>query len=362
MESLLLTFVYLIPLNFVGQYYAGSLLGERTRYRGILLLSAPLTGPQILFAKTLPYLAFAALFSLVATLFLGAGALAFLATLPIFAFFLAATCLAALLARSYRELTFFVTTMSVALSTYLFLPAIFTQVHPIAFISPISVVAAGIRAESVPLLSFLYSITPLSLAAVVLGAFATALYREESLFAPQKVMSKLLDAVNAALPRRSAFLVAGAMVLPFVFGLELLVLAFAASFPLRTALGVFLVGVALIEELAKALPAAAHFRRSLVHANPNVVGLLVGTGFFLGEKLGLLFSLVGLDLVPLGGTLLTSYGITTSFLLVLGPWALHVVTATITAHAAKRRLLLLGVPLAIFVHVAYNWLVIRTAT
>lgn len=364
MRSLLLTFVYLIPLNFVGQYYAGSLLTERTRQRGILLLSAPLTGPEILMGKTLPYLAFAVLYSLAATLFLGAGALAFLATVPIFAFFLASTCFAGLLARSYRELTFFVTTMSVALSTYLFLPAIFTQVHPIAFISPISVIAAGIRDEPVPFLSFLYSVTPLFSAALVLAILSALLYREETLFAPRGVGAKVLDAVHLSLPRPRRFLWAGMLVLPFVFGAELFVLAFAISLPLRLALPVFLVGVAIVEELAKALPAFAHYRRARSRFAPARLGLLMGTGFFLGEKLALLFSLVGIGLLPLGRALLDSYGVTTSFLLILAPWALHVATSLLTTYAARWGTLtfVLGLPLAASVHVVYNWTVIRAAS
>jgi ABC-type Na+ efflux pump permease subunit len=361
MRSLLLTFVYLVPLNFVGQYYAGSLLAERTRRRGVLLLSTPMTGPQVLLGKTLPYLGFAVLFGAVATLFLGSGLLGFLAVLPVFSFFLIATCFGALVARSYRELTFLITTMSVALSTYLFLPAIFTQVHPIAFISPISVVAAQIRHEHVPLLSFLYSITPLSLAALVLGLLSGALYREETLFAPRRVTSKLMDALQILLPHARTFFFAGLLAIPFVFGAELFVLAFAASLPPGAAVGVFLLGVALVEEIAKSLPSLAHYRRSSQPRSPWTVGALIGMGFFLGEKISILFALIGLDLLPLGQTLLASTGVTTSLLLIFAPLALHVVTSWITSHAARagRWMYLLGLLVAMLVHTLYNWTVIR---
>lgn len=361
MRSLLLTFVFLIPLNFVGQYYAGSLLQERTRHRGILLLSAPLTGPQILLGKSLPYLGIGLIFALVGTLILQAGPLAFLATVPIFAFFLAATSLAALLARSYRELTFFVTTMSVALSTYLFLPAIFTQVHPVAFISPISVVAAGIRSEGVAWPHFLYSITPLTLAALVLAYLSARLYREDSLFAPRKVGAKVLDAIHLSLGTRRQFLFAGALTIPFVFGAELFVLAFAVSFPPRTVLLLFLIGVAAVEEVAKALPSLAHYRRSREPRPFLLAGGLIGTGFFLGEKLSLLFSLVGLGLLPLGDALLSAHGVGTGVFLVLAPLLLHGVTATITAYGASRGAWTFAASLllAIAVHAFYNAEVIR---
>ena len=364
MRSLLLTFLYLVPMNFISQYYASSLLGERTRNRGVLLLSAPITGPQILLGKTLPYIGITLLLAIIITVYLGAGLLSFVAILPVLAFFLAATSFAALIARSYRELTFLVTTMSVGLSTFLFLPAIFTQVHPIAFISPISVVAAQLRDEAVPLASVIYSITPLTFAAGVLGLLATVMYREEMLFAPKKIVAKILDSIHLLVRGPKGFLVAGIVVLPFVFGVELFLLAFAVTLPLNIAIMVFLIGVATIEEIAKAIPSLSHYRHATNPRRPWVAGLTIGVGFFLGEKVGLFLSVVGLQLIPLGQTLLTNYGISTTAILVLAPLALHVVTATISAYAARsgRWAVLLGIPIAIAIHVYYNLRVIELAS
>ncbi len=364
MRSLLLTFLYLVPMNFISQYYASSLLGERTRNRGVLLLSAPITGPQILLGKTLPYIAITLFLAVIITVYLGAGLLSFIAILPVLGFFLAATSFAALIARSYRELTFLVTTMSVGLSTFLFLPAIFTQVHPIAFISPISVVAAQLRDEAVPLASVIYSITPLTFAGAILALLATLMYREEMLFAPKKIVAKILDAIHLVVQGPKGFLVAGIVVLPFVFGIELFLLALSITLPLRLAIMVFLIGVATIEEIAKAIPALAHYRNSTHPRRPWVAGLTIGIGFFLGEKVGLFLSVVGLQLIPLGQTLLTNYGVSTTALLVLAPLVLHIVTATISAYAAKtgRWAVLIGIPIAIALHVFYNLQVIRLAS
>ncbi|HEX9817128.1 MAG TPA: hypothetical protein VGB18_09125 [Candidatus Thermoplasmatota archaeon] len=364
MRSLLLTFLYLVPMNFISQYYASSLLGERTRNRGVLLLSAPITGPQILLGKTLPYIGITLFLAVIITVYLGAGLLSFIAILPVLGFFLAATSFAALIARSYRELTFLVTTMSVGLSTFLFLPAIFTQVHPIAFISPISVVAAQLRDEAVPFASVIYSVTPLTFAGAVLALLATLMYREEMLFAPKKITAKILDSIHLVVHGPKGFLVAGIVVLPFVFGLELFLLALSVTLPLRLAIMVFLIGVATIEEIAKAIPALAHYRNAAHPRRPWVAGLTIGIGFFLGEKVGLFLSVVGLQLIPLGQTLLTNYGISTTALLVLAPLVLHVVTATISAYAARtgRWAVLIGIPVAIALHVLYNLQVIRLAS
>jgi ABC-type Na+ efflux pump permease subunit len=364
MRSLLLTFLYLVPMNFISQYYASSLLAERTRNRGLLLLSAPLTGPEILLGKSLPYIVITLILAVAITLYLGAGIISFIAILPVLGFFLASTSFAALIARSYRELTFLITTMSVGLSTFLFLPAIFTQVHPIAFISPISVVAAQLRNESVPFASLLYSITPITFAALVLGIMATTMYREEMLFAPKKIVAKVLDSINLLVHGPKGFLVAGIVALPFVFGVELFLLAFCVTLPIRLAILVFLIGVATIEEIAKALPSLAHYRGGQATRRPWIVGLTIGIGFFLGEKVGLFLSVIGLQLIPLGETLLTNYGVAASLFLVLAPLALHIATATISAYSARagRWTVLVGIPVAIAVHVIYNLQVIRLAS
>jgi len=66
-RSLLLTFAYLIPMNFLGQLAAGTLLQERIRRRGVLVLSAPLSGPRILAARMTPFAVLAALVLVAAT-------------------------------------------------------------------------------------------------------------------------------------------------------------------------------------------------------------------------------------------------------------------------------------------------------
>ncbi|OYR84317.1 PrsW family intramembrane metalloprotease, partial [Halorubrum distributum] len=58
--SLLLAFVFLVPMNFLIQAYGSSILDERTNRRGEPLLVTPLSPAEIVAGKTLPYAAAAA--------------------------------------------------------------------------------------------------------------------------------------------------------------------------------------------------------------------------------------------------------------------------------------------------------------
>ncbi|MDZ5811193.1 PrsW family intramembrane metalloprotease, partial [Halorubrum sp. AD140] len=59
--SLLLAFVFLVPMNFLIQAYGSSVLDERTNRRGEPLLVTPLSPVDIVAGKTLPYVAAAVL-------------------------------------------------------------------------------------------------------------------------------------------------------------------------------------------------------------------------------------------------------------------------------------------------------------
>jgi hypothetical protein len=356
MQSLLLTFAYLIPMNFLGQFYSGSFYAERVRRRGVLLLSTPMTSGQILLGKSLPYLAVTLLFAVVVTLVIGAGWLGFLASLPIVGFVLASSLLLALVAPHPRALTFLLVAITTLFSTFLFLPAVFVEIHPVAFISPVSVIATSIRQELMTTGEFLYATVPLTLITLALAAVSVPLYREESLFSPRGMLSRVVDAVGIQFRSRWRLVGAGVLTVPFAMGLELFVLVFAIALDLRVAFLFFLFGAAFVEEALKALPAYGHLGRPGAQHPPWLVGLLIGTGFFVGEKLALLLGLVGFGLLDVGPDVLATFGIAGDVTLVVAPLALHVGTVTITAYMCRRGRggVLLGWWIAGLVHVAYN--------
>jgi ABC-type Na+ efflux pump permease subunit len=332
-RSLLLTFAFLIPMNLVAQLCAGSLLSERVRHRGLLLLTTPLSGPRILLGRVLPHLAVTLGVVLVAGLAVGAGWQGFAAALPMVLLVLAIAVVLGLLARNERELTFLLTAATTALSTFLFLPAIFTTLPPVAFLSPVSVVANSIDGNAVAWGPFLYATVPLALATLALALLAAGLYREETLFATRGLGGKGMDGVRRLVPGRGRLVLAGILAVPFALALELFILALVIPLGLRAAFPAFVLGVAFVEEALKLVPARAHAQAG--HRG-WLAGALSGTGFFLGEKLALLVALAGFGLLPDGSTSLALWGIGGSALVLLAPLALHAGCSAVAASGTRR--------------------------
>ena len=373
-QSLVLAFVFIIPLNFLIQAYGSTILSERLNRRGELLLVSPVSRFDIIGGKTLPYFAGAMLVEGVIAVGLtyfstgGFGGLVSLAAIaPVVLLFLAATFLGAMFARSFKELTFVTVTITVSLTSYAFVPAIFTDVNPIALISPLTIVVRDLQGQAIPATEFFFSVTPPLLTAVVLFGLGAGLYREEDMFAQRAIPLKVLDALAGRIRARWHVGLLTMLLLPFVFVLELL--AIATLFALQElSIPLVLVAVAVIEELAKSLHVYAgyvHKRFSAGLKTALVVGVISGVGFSLAEKLTAIAQLVGLQDIQTGQAGLQTGLIQGSDpLLLLGasllaPLLLHVVTAAISAVGASRnrRAYAVALLVAITVHFAYNYTV-----
>jgi ABC-type Na+ efflux pump permease subunit len=375
-QSLVLAFLFLLPMNFIIQAYGSTMLSERLNRRGELLLVAPVTRFDIIGGKTLPYFtaAIGAVGVIATALQLDSFSpvsvlLSMLAVTPIAMLFLSATFLGAMFARSFKELTFVTVTVTVSLTTYAFVPAIFTDVGAVALISPLTIVVRNIQNVPVGFWEFVFSTTPPTLTAGVLFVLGAGLYREEDMFTQRRIPLKVLDALAARVHGKWSVLVLSILLLPFVFVLELVGVATFFAIPPELAIPVMLVIVAVVEEVAKSLHVYAgfvhgRFERALVPA--VVVGAFSGLGFFLGEKLTLLAQAVGLQNLPIGNALLRESGTAADpSVLVLGalllmPLLLHTVTAAISAVGASRdrRSYTIALGIAITLHLAYNLTVV----
>jgi ABC-type Na+ efflux pump permease subunit len=369
-QSLVLAFVFIIPLNFLIQAYGSTILSERLNRRGELMLVSPVTRLDIVGGKTLPYFAGAMAVEgaiAVGLVYLRQGTLGGLVSVaaitPLVLLFLAATFLGAMFARSFKELTFVTVTITVSLTSYAFIPAIFTEINPIALISPLTLVVRDLQGEAIALPEFVFSTTPPLLSALVLFGLGLGLYREEDMFAQRSVPLKLLDALAGRVHRRWHVAALTAALLPFVFVLELL--AIATLFALgELSIPLVLVVVAVVEELAKSLhvyAAYAHSRFDRGLRTALALGVLSGVGFFLGEKLTLIAQLVGLPELQVGQAGL-QIGVLSGVALLVAPLALHVVTAAVSAVGASRgrRPYAVALGIAIALHLAYNFTVVMT--
>ncbi len=369
-QSLVLAFLFIIPLNFLIQVYGSTILSERLDRRGELLLVAPVSRGEIIGGKTLPYVVGAMVVE--ATLAVGlvylvqgrlGGLVSVLAVTPLVVLFLGTTFLGAMFARSYRELTFVTVTITVGLTAYAFVPAIFTDVNEIALISPLTLVVQELQAETVSLPAMAFSLTPPLLVAGVCFALGAGLYREEDMFAQRSIPGRVLDALAGPVTARWQVGVMTMVLVPFVFVAQLF--AIALFFPLGavgpSAVVLVLVVVVVTEEVAKSVHVYAayehgRFDRGLRTA--LVLGLASGAGFFLAEKVALLAQLVGLPDLAVGEAGLLG-GVTTGpvlLLFLLAPLTLHVVTAVISAVGAShgRRGYTVAVVVAVAVPLLYN--------
>jgi ABC-type Na+ efflux pump permease subunit len=368
-QSLVLAFVFIIPMNFLIQAYGSTFLSERLNRRGELMLVSPVTRVDIIAGKTLPY--FAGGLAVEAVIAVGltyltqgsiGGLVSVLAVTPLVLLFLASTFLGAMFARSFKELTFVTVTITVGLTSYAFVPAIFTDVNPIALISPLTLVVRDLQNQAIAAPEFLFSVTPPTLSALVLFGLGTGLYREEDMFAQRAIPLKVLDALAGRISKRWHVLAMTALLLPFVFVLELV--AIATLFALgELSIPLVLAVVAVVEELAKSLhvyAAYVHRRFERTLRMGLVLGALSGIGFFLGEKITLLSQLVGLPELEIGRAALNPVSGPLVIAFLLAPLVLHVVTATVSSLGASRgrRQYALGLAIAIGIHFAYNYTVV----
>ncbi|WP_251330580.1 PrsW family glutamic-type intramembrane protease [Haloplanus pelagicus] len=364
--ALVLAFVFFIPMNFVIQPYGSSILNERINRRGELLLVAPVSPATIVAGKTLPYLALLVGLTAAIALAIGGGATSIAAVAPIAALYLAATFVGGMFARSFKELTFVTVTVSVFLTSYAFVPAIFTNVTPIALISPLTLVVHDLQGTGVTAAQYAFSTGPFYVGSAVLFLLGVGVYREEDMFTQRAVPLKFLDALNSRISGRRSMAVLSVLSIPFVFIAELLAIAVLFVLPVDVSIPLLLLVVASVEEVAKSLPVYAGFRGAFAGRRTLrtavVLGSLSGLGFFLGEKLTAIVQFVGLPDLALGQAAFTPVGVgsTVAVGLLFAPLALHATTTSVAAVGASRsrNWYFAALVPAILLHAAYNLAVV----
>jgi ABC-type Na+ efflux pump permease subunit len=255
-------------------------------------------------------------------------------------------------------------------TTYVFVPAIFTDIHPIAAISPLTMVVRELEGVAVSAPTLAFSAGPMLVASGVLFYFGGGLYREEDLFTQRPVPEKALDALAAPIRGKKSVALLTVLLLPFVLLAELLAVAVLFVLPTAASLPVLLALIAAIEELGKSVHVLAGFERGRFDRRLGTavaVGAASGVGFFLAEKLAVVAQFVGLERLEEGRVafqLTSGVGGADSPLVLLAlllmPLFLHVSAAVLSAVGASRsrRGYLAGLLAAITVHALYNTAVV----
>jgi ABC-type Na+ efflux pump permease subunit len=367
--AILYAFLFIFPIYFISQFYSTSIMDERTNKKGELILAAPLSSREIVIGKTLPYILVTLLIQAVITMYImgipadirtaQSSLLILAAILPVVLLFFALSFFGAILSRSFKELTFTSVFLSVIISGYLFFPAMFTNIHAISSISPITLIVRLIEGETLQTGTYLFSTLPFYFVAFSAFLFGTYIYREEDLFTQKAVSEKITDCLEIFLlnPYGSVFLLS-IIFIPFVYMTQLMLIVMLFNLPAPHSVIVMIALSAMAEELVKSAGIYTIFKRKLqlvTMRNALRLAILSGTGFFVGEK-----AVAVLTLAPIASS---AFGaVMTMGTLLLIPLLLHISTAAVSSIVMYRfgtRRYLLSVILATVVHSAYNLFILR---
>ncbi|HEY9207260.1 MAG TPA: ABC transporter permease [Candidatus Methanoperedens sp.] len=355
-KSVVLSFLFIFPIYFIAQLFSSSIMEERVRRKGELLLVSPLRSFEIVLGKLLPYLLITLVLMAGITVQIGGSAWMLLILLPVSLLFLSTAFLGAIIARSYKELSFVLIFLSVILSGYIFFPAMFANIHAISIISPVTLVVMMLEGETVTVNEYAFSTIPFYLVSILSFMFGIFIYREEDLFTQKSIRGKLMDSVHEFIKRVPAPLFFLSMALiPLVFSIQLLLIVLMFNLPIRTGIVVFIILAAFLEEMAKSAGIHTVFSRKISRAstaNALKFGLLSGTGFFVGEKL--------LLLVVISSIAGSVFGSAMGIGLLVFPLLLHVTSTTVASLGLRSGKYFLSVLLASIVHSAYNLYLVRS--
>jgi len=361
-RSVVLTFLFIFPIHFIAQFYSASIMNERVRKSGSLLLTTPIRASEIVLGKMLPYLAITLLLTILIGVAVGGNHRIVPLLLPVILTFLSTSFLAAVLARSFKELTFILVFLSVSLSGYLFLPTIFVNVHSVSTISPMSLVVELIEGEKIRLAEYLFATLPLYLVSLLLFTFGIFIYRDEDLFSQKSIPSKLIDSIEVFLTRLNegyfSVFSLSALLIPIAFIFQLIAIVLLFNLPIETSIVLFVIVAALIEEGLKPLGIYTILKRrpETSFRRSAMLGAASGLGFFVGEKLIVLIVLVSIaDSI---------YGTAMGIGLLIPPLILHTTTTTTSALLTRRagvKFYPLAVAIAATIHIIYNLYLLRGA-
>jgi ABC-type Na+ efflux pump permease subunit len=356
-DSIIAVFIFIFPLYFLSQFFMMSIMGERLDRRGEPLLSTPLQPYQIITGKALPYFLAMVATSLVLAFGVGGSPALLIPLLPIMLFFLASALLIAMLARSFKELSFISIFFSTIVTSYLFLPTIFTHVHIVSLISPLTLVVLQLQGEPFTITEYFYSTAFFYITSAVLFFVAMMNFQEERLFGQGRFLSRIREFIGSSLseehPYLSLFLL-NAFLIPFVFMAQLMLLVIFFNLPMPLSLILLILTAALVEEIVKSLGVYTLFRKSTAAFSFPTLLLAAGAtalGFLAGEKLFLFAMLSQITESIFGSVLFLSLQV------LWLPFLLHfsaVMTVGLFLKYGGTRGYAPGIFLATLLHTAYN--------
>ncbi|MDK2975278.1 MAG: hypothetical protein PWP08_1649 [Methanofollis sp.] len=363
-DSLIYIFVFIFPLYFTSQFAMMSIANERIERRGEILLSTPAGPLTIIAGKMLPYFLMMIAVSSAIVLITGGSFLILLPLVPVILFFLAAALLIGMTARSFRELSFLSIFFSTVMTSYLFFPSIFANVHVISLLSPLTLVVLQFQGTGFSAADYVYATALFWLSTAFIFWLCTRNFTEEQLFSQESLTSRLCSFIFAAMSREHPFAslaVINVLAIPLVFMVQMMYLVLLFNLPLPWSLVALILLAAFTEEVARSVGIVALFRGIpdfFTWRNVVVAAAATGLGFLVGEKLLLLVMMAQVTGSLFGTVLFSGVG------LLWMPFLLHTAGALIVGAALKaggRGAYFPGILLATAVHASYNLILIGGA-
>ncbi len=336
-EKMVLAFLFIIPSYFTVQVFSSSLLEDKLLRRLEVMLSA-VGRVDILLGKLFPYLILSFLSALAVSLLLNSP-MAFIFALPVVFLLFTAHSFVVMISRSYREATFLLLVVSLLITIYAFIPAVFSTAIPLSKISPITLLLLHLRGESVNLWDALISFAHLGVMATVF------LYLSMKALNPdiahgRSMIAKLIEVSRLSIRNSyQAFLFAFLSV-SFALMAEMFAVMAVFILPQTLMIPALIVSVAIVEEIIKGL---------IVVSQPCVRrAIATALGFFTGEK----FLIVANVLQEYSLAFLGQY--------LVFPLAIHMLTAILFALIVRRDISFIphAFSLAVTIHAIYNYAVV----
>ncbi len=294
LSQVILAFLYIVPIFFLGIFFNSSFMEEKINRKLNILMSTPVTPFDIIAGKMLPYVSFSLLMVVAITLFLGGDILLSLAIfIPVILFIFAIYLMVALLYRTFKDQTFFSMAAVTFVTGYLVLPALFTGINSLCYISPLTLAVQMYRGESFTLAQYALSTIPMILVFLLSIYIGVRIFNEEYLMGYGPLYRKIGDAFYLAIDRGHPYLsilMLGLFLIPAVFMIELIIVVLSTmipvSLPTMMLLSILLVFCVFVEELAKSSGIIMLIEHKIAGSAKQILVLsfLSAFGFFVGEK------------------------------------------------------------------------------
>ena len=297
LAQIMVSFLYIVPLFFIGIFFTGSFMDEKVSRRLNVLMSSPVTPLDVIMGKLLPYLVLSLAAAFIISLAMGGDLLLTLAImLPVILFVFAIYLLVAIFYRTFKDQTFFSIAAIAFVTAYLVFPALFAGVSEISYISPLTLLVQMFQGQAFGLKEYAFAIVPMCAVFIGVLLLAVRTFTEEFLVTYGPLYRKLGDAIYMAIDRRHKLLsvaVISFSMVPVAFMAQLAIIALSSNLPGPLVLGSIMLFSVLIEEIVKSAGIAGLIDNREAGAPVNVLLLCLASavGFLVAEKALLFISL-----------------------------------------------------------------------